>query len=354
MRQRHCCLFNNLFASATTPLSTRRQAINKLECLRAFIQTVKSGSFTAAAEHLHLSRPSISKSIAQLELELGTRLFNRTTRRLHLTAEGRGYFDKVSAILDQLEQADQQLKESHLGATGLVRVSSINLFGKYYIVPLLPTFFARYPQVRLEMSFDDTELDFVRDELDVGIVRGSRRSSSRISRHLYQLQLVVVASPAYLASHGIPKIPEDLASHECINVRLPTGELPLWEFERIDQATGKSRSKERFILNPKGRLVTVGQFDSVISSTAAGLGIAICHPATIASYLSAGDLKILLPEYRVRGIPAEPGEICIQYPHREYVPLKTRVFIDFLLEQFREREALQPELTLINQYAARE
>ncbi|QTQ34698.1 Putative transcriptional regulator, LysR family [Aromatoleum petrolei] len=320
-----------------------------LEYLRAFEQAVRTGSFTAAADRLGISRPAVSKSIAQLEMQLDTRLFNRTTRRLHLTAEGRTYFEKVSAGLAQLDEASELLKESRMGPTGLIRVSSITVFGKYYILPLLPTFFSKYPKVDLEMSFNDGMPDLIGQGLDVGIVRGSKKDSSLISRRLYELHdLFLVASPSYLMAHGVPMTLADLASHQFIRVRLSTGEVPAMEFEAVDEFGGKADQSHRVLLNPQGRLVVTEHFDAVIDASLAGLGIAISHFGMVASHLAAGELKVVLPDYRIRSLSSETQEIFIRYPHREYLPLKIRVFVDFLTEHFRGTEAAHRDLA---QYA---
>lgn len=323
----------------------------QLEYLRAFEQAVRTGSFTAAAHRLGISRPAVSKSIAQLEMQLGTRLFNRTTRQLHLTAEGRSYFEKISAGLTQLDEATEMLRESRKGPVGLVRAASLTLFGKYYIVPLLPAFFAKYPKVDLEISFDDTTLDLVREGLDVGIVRGSKEDSSVVSRHLYHLQIFLVASPAYLRAYGIPKSPADLKSHQLLNVRLPSGELPLWEFERVNERGSKARRSERVVVEPRGRVVVASHFDAVNSCALAGLGIAASHFGAVESHLAAGELKVVLPGYRVLGLPKEGTDIYIRYPHRDYLPLKVRVLVDFLIEHFSDREAQRRDFESVARYA---
>jgi len=128
--------------------------------------------------------------------------------------------------------------------------------------------------------------------------------------------------------------------------------MPQWEFERVGERGSKPKRSERLVLEPRGRLVVASHFDAVHNCALAGLGISISHFGAVESHLAAGELKVVLPGYRIQGIPKEGVDIYIRYPHREYLPLKVRVFVDFLMEHFREREAKQGDLATVARYAA--
>jgi DNA-binding transcriptional LysR family regulator len=307
-----------------------------LQNLVPFVNAVRCGSFVAAAVRLQVTPPAISKSIARLERELGVRLFNRSTRRLDLTAEGRAFFERVSQLLAGVDEAVADLAAAAREPQGLVRASVTATFGRHCVMPIMRDFFARYPRVELELSFDETPPSLVEGGLDVRIRHGRSRETSQVSRELCDYPIALVASPEYLQRQGAPRTPAELAEHDCIGVRRPFGKAA-WQLARIPTRAPRDAAKDEdeFIHNPHGPLTVATQLDASLTACLFGVGIAPCSVPVILPHLAAGRLKVVLPDYRIRPDKGTPTQVFIQFPHREYLPAKVRVFVDFLLERFR-------------------
>ncbi|SMB26524.1 Transcriptional regulator, LysR family [Sterolibacterium denitrificans] len=302
-----------------------------------FIQVARSGSFTAAANRLGVSTAAVSKSIARLENQLDTRLFNRTTRSIHLTAEGKLFFDHVDAGFARIDQAINLVEEARGGPVGLIRLSTMTYFGRHLLMPLVPTFLDTFPNVSLEISMNDIMPDLVSEGFDVRIIHGQPTETRYVYRHLYRLPLVLVASPEYLSRKGEPRHPDDLVHHDCITALRLSGERYSWNFtaETSDNATQQSAS---YVHYPNGRLVVSKQVDTVVDAALMGLGVTVTFVESVLEHLESGRLQVLLPDFLVDDDGRNDSEIFIQYPHREYLSLKVRVLIDFLIEHFYSYE----------------
>lgn len=302
--------------------------LTNLQKLVPFVQAVHSGSFVAAASELRVTPPAISKSIASLEEELGVRLFNRTTRRLALTAEGRAFHARVAELLGGLGDAVSSLRDATEMARGRLKVSVTPTFGRYALLPKIAQFTQRYPEVELELGFDEVPPGMVEANLDVRIQHGRGDETTLVSRLLCDYPLVLVAHPDYLARRGVPRTPADLASHDIITIH--QHEVPRWELLRLNGEPG------RFVFKPKGQLVMRGQFDTTVLAALYGAGITATAELVAADYVAAGRLAVVLPEYRLRGRKAtqDVSQIYVQVQNRRHMAAKVRVFLDFLYECF--------------------
>jgi DNA-binding transcriptional LysR family regulator len=303
-----------------------------------FVEAARRGSFSAAARQLQVTPSAISKSIARLEKALDARLFNRSTRQLQLTSEGQLFFERLSGALEGIDIAVESLHEARHTPSGLVRVSTIVSFGKYFVLPLVRDFQERYPHVELEFQFDDGTPDLIQGRFDVAIRRGPLREGGSIARLLCSLPLVLVASPAYLAQRGIPRKPSDLTHHECVSIRFPSGRRAKW----VLSARNAAKREEDYVHHPNGRLVVSEQpADILVDAALMGAGVTAIAACFALPWLRSGELKLLLPDYRLE----RDSEVFVQYPHREHLPLKVRVFSEFLIERLRSDERLlcQPD-----------
>lgn len=322
---------------------------DEIRSLTVFVQVAKAGSFTAAARNLGLTPPAVSKSIAKLERQLDCRLFNRTTRHLHLTTEGSAFLTRVEEGLAILDDAIQGVSESRREPAGLLRVFMSASFGSHCVLPLLPAFFARYPKIGLDITLCEDVPNLVRDGFDIGIhyKDTNEKNSSLVSRRLCALPLMLVASPSYLAGKMEPRVPEDLLHHEWIRVRLPPSDAPEWEFSPMpaqDPTGSSSVQPESFRLQiPSGRLVISGELEGVTSAVLNGLGLMVIPTLYARPWLQSGELRQLLPGWKIKVHATRESEIFIIYPHRKHLTTKTRALVDFLFEQFDPGYAALPE-----------
>lgn len=301
--------------------------MSELHDLEIFLAAARCGSFTEAAATMRLSVAAVSRAIARLEKHMDCRLFNRTTRRLNLTAEGQLALTEVTAGMARLRNAREMLHEQRQIASGTLKVLLPNAFSKHYMMPELPDFLERHPDLELDMYVEDFGVDLLAGGFEVAVQYGPVPTNGYISRALGAMEIVLVASPHYLARYGVPAAIEDLDRHKRLQLRGPTGGAPYhWHLRHVDG--GKVT-----IHRPAGQCFVNSQLDAIIHGALCGVGIGLSDLRAVERYLRAGDLKIVLPDYRV----VEGGGVTMLYPHRDHVPLKARVFMDFIIDIARRR-----------------
>jgi len=299
--------------------------MSELQDLEIFLAAARCGSFTEAAGTMRLSVAAVSRAIARLELHMDCRLFNRTTRRLNLTAEGELALTEVTAGMERLRNARLLLHEQRQRASGTLKVLLPNAFSKHYMMPELPAFLEKHPALDLDMYVEDFGVDLLAGGFEVAVQYGPVPTNGYISRSLGTMEIVLVASPAYLARHGVPRSIEDLDSHHRIQLRGPKGGAAFhWHLQHVDGGPIA-------IHRPAGQCFVNSQLDAIIHGAICGVGIAPSDLRAVERYVRSGDLQIVLPDYRV----VDGGEVVMLYPHRDHVPLKARVFMDFIVDLAR-------------------
>jgi DNA-binding transcriptional LysR family regulator len=288
--------------------------MNKFQAINAFVRVAESGGFTAAANKLGLSASAVTKAIMRLENELGAQLFTRTTRQLRTTEFGQEFYVRCVRILADLEEAEIAVKRDNKAVKGRVRAVLPFSFGRVTVVPELPKFFKRYPEIALELNFSDGPVDIIAEGYDVAVRTGTVRDSRLTTRLLLKSVQVTAASPAYLKSRGTPKVPADLAQHNCIVGRFG----PEWGFRRPDG--------RRFVVRVNGDTV-INSGDVLREAAVAGLGIVQGTWWLLRKDLERGSLSSILTNYALQGTP-----IALFYPANKHLPQKTRAFLDFLIE----------------------
>lgn len=286
-----------------------------MTAMRVFHAVADSGSFTLASDKLGLSRGMASKYLSWLEAHLGTRLLNRTTRRLALTESGADYLARVASILAQVDEAEAQAAQASREPVGTLRVSAPLAFGVRRLGPILAGFNAHYPCLTVEMLLEDRQRDMLQDGVDLTLrITTDLGQSQLVSRVLAPVRLVVCAAPAYLARHGTPATPAELSRHQCLRYTLsePTDE---WRF-----------GSERVKINGP---LAANNGDLLVDAARHGMGI-ICEP----TFLLGDDLKSgrLVP--LLEGYPLPEYRLYALYPHRQYLPRKVRALVDFLADHF--------------------
>ncbi|SCK15985.1 LysR family transcriptional regulator [Vogesella sp. LIG4] len=313
--------------------------MDTLKALMVFMTTAENGSFSDAARKLGVSPAAVSQSIARLEQELEVRLFNRTTRQLTLTEDGRRFYAQCRGPVNNLDSAIQQLKASRDEPAGHLRISLPNAFGRRFILPLMEEFCSRFPKIRVFFGMDDHFSDLIEDGYDVGVRVGMMPDSRMVARHLAHIPQYVVAAPGYWDEHGKPRNPEELSAHDCINFQFPTsGRLYKWEFER---------SGERIPLEVSGTY-TVNDVDAVIELARLGLGVAQLPAHEVLADVRAGRLEAVLTDF-----VSMERSIYICFPHRDHIAPRTRVFVDFVLEKLLEHPDIVGDLPGVDLSAKR-
>lgn len=301
-----------------------------IDALRLFAEVARKLSFAAVAEDRGVNPSSVSRTIGQLEKQLGVRLLQRTTRNMALSEAGEAYFRRLSAILDELDEAEEQARMVNAGPTGTLRMTASVAFGERVIVPLVPGFRETYPDVRLELVFTDANVDLVAEGIDLAIRLGPRLTGDVVATRLFPTTYRVVASPAYVAAASPVNEPADLAQHACTVFALSAFRSE-WKFRK---RTGGERNGVESVAITSD--TTVSSALSLRSIVLDGGGPALLADWLIGDDLAAGRLIDLLPGYDATATDFDTAA-WLMYPSRSYLPRKVRVTIDFLREQLALR-----------------
>jgi len=295
----------------------------QLGSIELFCLAAEAGSFTAAALTAGVTPAAVSRSVSRMEERLGVRLFARTTRSVKLTDSGRRYFEECRRALAQLVEAQREIMGQQQLPSGTLRISVPTTYGHHRILPLLPAFRARYPEVNVETHISNRNIDFVGEGYDMAIRVRAIPDSGLIARHLEDARLVMIASPEYLQRAGTPQSVDDLVHHECIQYELPSsGRRIAWLF------TDHGKPRE---LQGSGGFTCSDDVLGGVTLAKHGAGVFQTYRFIVEKELADGSLVEILKPYGGRSRP-----FTLLYPQSRHVPLRLRAFIDFLMEHQRE------------------
>lgn len=296
--------------------------MDKLSSLRAFVKVVDAASFSEAGRRLRLSRSAVSKYVAELEADLGVQLLSRTTRRVTPTENGQAYYERALAILADLDAADHAVAQLQATPRGLLRVNAPMSFGTMQLGPAVAGFMKRYPELQIQLTLSDEQVDPVQEGLDVTLRIAELESSSLIARKIMPIERVLCASPGYLKQHGIPKHPSELRDHDCLTYGyLSTGNQ--WKL------TGKDGDHW---IAPRWTLCA-NNAEVLRDAAAAGRGIAVLPDFIAAEALRSGGLRTFLTDYTTPALA-----LYAIYPPTRHLAVKVRLFIDYLVETFSDSQ----------------
>jgi LysR family transcriptional regulator for bpeEF and oprC len=279
------------------------------------------GSFSRAADRLDLSRAAVTAHIAGLENRLGVRLLNRTTRKLALTDDGAAYLDHVRRVLADVEEVESVLAAGRSLPRGVLRVDLPVSIGRQFVVPALPRFAAQYPELRVVAVLEDRRVDLIEAGIDAALRIGPLEDSSLVARRVYEADFVACASPDYLAIHGTPQTPADLARHNCLGLYVVSrGQVLDWVFEK---------DGERVTFTPGGTL-SISNAEALLDAAVAGAGIVMMFDMTASRWLASGALRPVLQDWQRR----DRYPISLVYPQNRHLSAKVRVFADFVAGLF--------------------
>jgi DNA-binding transcriptional LysR family regulator len=293
---------------------------------QAFIEVSRQGSFTKAAEVLRLDNSSVSRRISALEKRLGVRLLQRSTRRVALTDAGRRYYEECVRLLQEWAEVDELMRSQTNSPRGVLRIALPNTFGRSVVMPLIPQFLRRFPMIDVDLRFADEYQDLILGGIDVAIRIGELSDSRFVARRLGVNHRFLGASPDYLQQAGVPRKPEQLRSHSCLNFS-PLSSGGVWQLREGARAVSVAVA---------GRL-QANDIEVVFRAALAGLGIGILADFVARDALAKGRLVRVLPLYRF----AETGIFAV-YPAGNFLPGKTRCFVDFFAAALAERQTQLP------------
>jgi LysR family transcriptional regulator, regulator for bpeEF and oprC len=306
--------------------------MNKLQAMQVFVRVVDTGGITRAADSLKMPKATATTLIQQLEADLGVKLLNRTTRSVSTTADGAAYYPRCVAILDEVRDTEESLAQRRLNPQGRLRVEVPTLMARLVIVPALPDFFRRYPQIELELGCSERRSDLVEEGIDCAVWSGELEDSTLIARRVGLLYFGTCAAPSYLAAHGTPLHPDDLKGHRCINHFSPrTGRIFDWAFAKNDVRIQTSLPGH----------IALDDENSYVAAAEAGLGIAQIPAFVLKDALERGSLELLLGDWF-----AEPAPLSVVYPENRHLSSKIRVFVDWVADLFGEHDGIQLRSTL--------
>ena len=286
----------------------------------AFFSTLASaGSLGAAARELGITTPAVSKHLALMEARLGLSLVNRTTRRMSLTPEGEAYLERARRILAEIDDMEQLLGSAKAMPRGRLRVNATLGFGRSHVAPLISRFARRHPQVELQLQLSVNPPPFSEDAFDVCIRFGAPPDARVIARRLAANRRLLCAAPAYLARQGTPKVPADLARHQCIGIRQGEEAYGVW---RLSSGRGKQTHTEA--VKTRGNLST-NDGEIAVNWALDGHGILMRAEWDIARYLKSGRLVQVLPQYYT-----PDADIYAVFPQRHQLAARVRAFVDFV------------------------
>lgn len=296
--------------------------MESLAALRIFTRVVEAGNFSEVGRQLGVAPSSISRQISELEQALGTRLFQRTTRKLSLTEAGELYHQRVVSIVNDLDEAKLALSELDGNPTGILRLNVPGSLSRRHIVPVIVEFQKNYPAVEIVLLASDQVMDMIEHRIDLTVRLGTLGDSSLVARKIATGRRFVCGSKKYLKKHGYPRHPEELAGHNCLTFRSNPGNN-IWRF--------KDKKNKNYEVQVKGSLFA-NDGESLVAAASEGHGLIMVPEWLVSCELKDGDLQEVFTDFQ-----AVPGQTPLYalYPRQRYLAPKVRVFIDFMVERFQ-------------------
>jgi LysR family transcriptional regulator, regulator for bpeEF and oprC len=306
--------------------------MNKLQAMQLFVRVVETGGMARAADSLQMPKATATTLIQQLEAELGVKLLIRTTRSVSVTTDGAAYYQRCVDILTRVRETEESLARRHASPSGRLRVEVPTLMARLVIVPALPDFFARYPDIDLQLGCSERRADLIEEGIDCAVWSGELEDSTLIARRVGLLYFGTCAAPAYVAAHGLPHHPDELPAHRCINHFSPrTGKIFDWVF---------AKNGERIQSSLHGH-IALDDENSYLAAAEAGLGVAQIPAFVLKEAMERGSLALVLGDW----FP-EPAPLNVVYPQNRHLSSKIRVFVDWVAELFSEHDGIQLRSTL--------
>ena len=307
--------------------------MDKFSAMQAFLRVVEAGTFTKAADSMGLPKPTVTRLIQDLERDLDTKLLNRTTRKVTVTDDGAAYYEQASRVLDDLQELESSMSRAKASPRGRLKVDVPSSLGLAVIIPALPDFFARYPDIQLDLGVSDRPVDIISENVDCVIRAGEIADQSLVARLIGEFYVMACASPAYLKRHGTPVHPNQLdEGHRVIRFRAGRS-TKLYTIKMYkDGETVDAAGHHQLALSDSNAAVTAGL---------AGLGVLFTLSFLVQDHIARGSLEPLFSGWCT---PVKP--IYVVYPPNRHLSNKVRVFVDWIAELFAKHDLMQRKTSL--------
>ncbi|MES2818686.1 MAG: LysR family transcriptional regulator [Pseudomonadota bacterium] len=292
--------------------------MDRFNAMQAFVRVVQTGSFTKAADSLQMNKTSVTQLVQSLEARLRVKLLNRTTRKVNVTADGAAYYERAVTILDAMDDAETSLSSASALPRGRLRVDVPSPLARMILIPALPAFHARYPDIKLDMGVSDRRVDLIGEGVDCVVRGGELTDLSLMSRRVGDLQLGVYAAPSYLASAGVPAHPRELA--------LPEQRIVGFTWAHAGKAPPYAMHRDGESLMVQGRyVIAVDDGNAYLAAGVAGLGVLWLPQYMATEHLARGELVRLFEDWQL-----DPMPLYLAFPPNRHVSTKLRVFIEWV------------------------
>ena len=307
--------------------------MDKFSAMQAFVRVVEAGTFTKAAESMGLPRPTVTRLIQDLEKELDTKLLNRTTRKVTVTVDGAAYYEQASRLLGEVRELEAGMSRAKASPRGKLKVDIPSSLGLAVIIPALPDFYARYPDIQLELGVSDRPVDIIAENVDCVIRGGEITDQSMVARRIGEFYIMCCASPAYLKRQGTPVHPSELDdAHYSIRYMSARNGKPyifnMYKDGEMVEAGGRHQ-------------LSVNDSNAGVTAALAGLGVLHTMSFLVQNHISSGALEPLFS-----GWCTEPRPIYVVYPPNRHLSNKVRVFVDWIAELFARHDLIQRKSSL--------
>lgn len=308
--------------------------MDRFEAMQAFVRVVEAGNFSKAADSLALPKPTVTRLVQWLEAHLQTKLLNRTTRRVTVTPDGAAYYERATRLLGEMDELEASMSHAKTNPRGRLRIDVGSTLGKLVLIPALPDFHARYPDIQIDLGVSDRPVDLISENVDAVLRGGTIQEESLVARRIAEFHFVAAAAPAYLQRYGMPQHPLELheGAHRIVGFFSPrTGrQLPM-------DFTKDGERHEVF-----GRpILSVNDSDAYLAAAIAGLGVVQTASFMLQEHIARGTLVPVLADWS-----ADPLPLHIVYPPNRHLSTKLRVFVDWAAELFSRNDLMQRCTTL--------
>lgn len=307
--------------------------MDKFSAMQAFVRVVEAGTFTKAADSIGMPKATVTRLIQTLEKELDTKLLNRTTRKVTVTADGAAYYERAGRLLGDIEELESSMSRAKASPRGRLKVDIPASLGMAVIIPALPDFYARYPDIQIELGVSDRPVDIITENVDCVIRGGEITDQSLVARRIGEFYLMSCASPAYLKRHGVPVHPRELErTHKLIRYFSP----------RDGKLYNVTLHKDGEMVEVGGQhQLAVNDSNAGVAAALAGLGVLQTLTFLVQHHISSGALEPLFG-----GWCSQPKPIHVVYPPNRHLSNKVRVFVDWIAELFSKHDLIQRKSTL--------